>query len=88
MATTLPDCMMPDGAEPCVGYRRLYEANRAMLAFLDRYVTSGEVTRAQANELRALARSEPCQECGAALPHELKDCFRTSPSSNTNQLEK
>jgi len=29
-AGVLPDCMMPDGAEPCKGYQELHDAMRAM----------------------------------------------------------
>lgn len=29
---TLPDCMMPDGAEPCVAYRQLLARMEALIA--------------------------------------------------------
>jgi hypothetical protein len=32
MADVLPDCMMPDGADPCAGYRRLMDDHRVALA--------------------------------------------------------
>jgi len=31
---TLPDCMMPDGAEPCKGYTELYGRAINIVAFL------------------------------------------------------
>lgn len=34
MPTIYPDCMMPDGAEPCGGYRQLYEQHTALAARL------------------------------------------------------
>jgi len=32
---TLPDCMMPDGAQPCVGFTQLEDKTRAATAILD-----------------------------------------------------
>jgi hypothetical protein len=35
MSATLPDCMMPDGADPCRGYHELRAKNERLAAFLD-----------------------------------------------------
>jgi len=34
MSTILPDCMMPDGAAPCLGYRQLADERDALRALL------------------------------------------------------
>lgn len=37
----LPDCMMPDGAEPCLGYRQMREAIEVGLKFVERIGSDG-----------------------------------------------
>jgi len=44
----LPDCMMPDGAEPCIAYRQLHTTARAMEAKLATAVRIGEEMRKMA----------------------------------------
>lgn len=39
-AMTLPDCMMPDGAEPCKAYQELYAALRQREEMLREIVQS------------------------------------------------
>jgi hypothetical protein len=44
--STLPDCMMPDGGDPCVGYAKIYNESERMAETLFRI---GEITLAPGN---------------------------------------
>ena len=63
MTEHLPDCMMPDGAEPCIGYRelraeieRLRAALEGMLMEWDKLTRYGSPMAKAANERVAAAR--------------------------------
>lgn len=55
---TLPDCMMPDGADPCRGYQELREraeraeAERPLLQMRDELLAENEALRALLREAR------------------------------------
>jgi len=62
MTEHLPDCMMPDGAEPCIGYRerraeieRLRAALEGMLMEWDKLTRYGSPMAKAANERVAAA---------------------------------
>ena len=40
MANLLPDCMMPDGAEPCVGYQQAAEDRRQQIMSRDKEIAA------------------------------------------------
>jgi hypothetical protein len=42
MTDVLPDCMMPDGAEPCAGYRQAAKIQRAHIIDALRKLAEGD----------------------------------------------
>lgn len=53
----LPDCMLPDGAEPCIGYQSVNRQLEAMTADNARLRAEHEVLRVRAEEARELSCS-------------------------------
>lgn len=50
---TNPDCMMPDGAEPCKGYRQLYEKTKQLQEHIATLQELREFDRKDIARLRA-----------------------------------
>lgn len=59
----LPDCMMPDGAEPCKGHLQLQEQVRSLQAEVDRLREIAECNDPGAVGLRA-GESHNARVCG------------------------
>ena len=57
----LPQCMMPDGAEPCIGYSELYEKNIVLqeviqMCFEDACSPTGKIKKKTAIKLMQLTQ--------------------------------
>lgn len=74
-AETLPDCMMPDGAEPCIGYQQLwaqYKATKSALA-----ESQGHVADLQSQCSRDMERMADLHEKFAESRAEVGELQRT-----------
>jgi chromosome segregation ATPase len=58
LAETLPDCMMPDGADPCIGYQQTYAALSALEKERDNWKKATEVAIASEKANRAKLEAE------------------------------
>ena len=74
---TLPDCMMPDGADPCAGYQALAARIRELEAERDALKADAEVWRHIAQEhYSLLRRARDPNEAGYAIEGSLDALFR------------
>lgn len=76
---TLPDCMMPDGADPCVAYQRLRDQNESLRKESDRLLRIADSELADVERVRdalgvALNRATTALHAILADPHGCRFC--------------
>lgn len=62
----MPDCMMPDGAEPCAGFRYEATARSEALALFNKWHTIAAEQRAALEEIAALPDARADEAAGIA----------------------
>lgn len=82
----LPDCMLPDGAEPCMGYQELAERIERLAVMQECVPDFAEIARKCLRPLRGCATDDQWREATGAVENALLDAYLGPVPPPTDKL--